>query len=104
MCLQPELERLVANVVPEERQGFWRGGRIYAAYLALHALIESARVSGERLYVAFVDVRRAFPSVRRDILWRELSALGASDDPIIWRELWWSCTQMHRELCGVRRA
>ena len=79
MCLQPELEQLVANVVPEEQQGFWRGGRIYAAYLALHALIEGARISGERLYVAFVDVRRAFPSVRRDILWRKLSALGASD-------------------------
>ena len=30
--------------------------------------------------MAFVDVRRAFPSVLRDILWKKLSAMGASDN------------------------
>ena len=58
---------------------FLEGGRFFAAYMALQAVIERARVAGERLYVAFVHVRRAFPSVRRDLLWRKLNGLGASD-------------------------
>ena len=29
--------------------------------------------------MAYVDVRRAFPSVRRELLWHKLSELGASD-------------------------
>ena len=81
MCLLPKLEELVARVTPIEQQGFLRGGRIYASYMALYALIERARVQGQRLYVAFVDVRKAFPSVRRDLLWRKLKVeLGASDE------------------------
>jgi len=81
MCILPKLEELVARVTPIEQQGFLRGGRIYASYMALYALIERARVHRQRLYVAFVDVRKAFPSVRRDLLWRKLKLeLGASDE------------------------
>ena len=81
MRLLPKLEEVVARVTPIEQQGFLRGGRIYASYMALYALIERARVQGQRLHVAFVDVRKAFPSVRRDLLWRKLKVeLGAPDE------------------------
>ena len=37
------------------------------------------RCLGRPLFVAFVDVRRAFPSVRRELLWHKLHKLGASE-------------------------
>ena len=57
----------------------WGGGCTGASYLALHALVEQARLQRKRLYTAFVDVRRAFPSVRRALLLRKLNEQGASD-------------------------
>ena len=71
MCLLPSLEALAEQRVPIEQQGFARGRRIYGSYLALYAMIERARVNGNRLYVAFVDVKKAFPSVRRDMLFKK---------------------------------
>ena len=85
-CILFELEILCARVLPIEQQGFWKGGRIYAAFLALYAMIEKARAADERLFVAFVDIRKAFPTVRRDLLFEKLSALGAPDSLI--RSLW----------------
>ena len=48
--------------------------------------IRDFRLSKRRLYVCFVDVKRAFPSVRREILLQKLSTHGASDSlvRIIW--------------------
>jgi hypothetical protein len=86
MCLLDSLEDLCRANIPEEQQGFLRGGRIYASFLALYSLIEGARLRGSRLFVAFVDVKKAFPSVRRDILLQKLAALGASDSLV--RAIW----------------
>jgi len=86
MCLVPQLENLCTRVVPEEQQGFLKGRRIYASMLALYALIEAHRHSNEKLYIAFVDVRKAFPTVRRELLYWKLSHMGASDSLV--RALW----------------
>ena len=79
MCLSPELEALCARVVPEEQQGFIKGRCIMAAVLSHYALIESARLNNEKLYVTYVDVKKAFPTVNRDLLFQKLSNVGASD-------------------------
>jgi len=96
-CLLEELETLCAKVVPPEQQGFVKGGRIYASYLALYALIEQARISDERLFVAFVDVKKAFPTVNRNLLFHKLSKLGAPDYLI--RALW----ALYEGACGSVR-
>ncbi len=96
-CLLEELEALCARVVPLEQQGFVKGGRIYASYVALYALIEQARISDERLFVAFVDVRKAFPSVNRNLLFQKLAKLGAPDFLI--RALW----ALYEGACGSVR-
>ena len=80
------LEALCSRVIPEEQQGFLKGGRIFASYLALYSLIENARMRGQRLFVGYVDVKKAFPSVRRDLLFKKLSELGASDSLV--RAVW----------------
>ena len=92
-----KLEELCARVLPIEQQGFLRGRRVYAAHMSLYALIEQARLKGERLFVAFVDVKKAFPSVRRDILFMRLSALGASDALV--RAVW----ALYEGACAVVR-
>ena len=77
--LLPELDELSRHVVPDAQQGFVGGGFIGASYLALHALVEQAQLQQKRLCTAFVDVRRAFPSVHRALLLRKLNEQGASD-------------------------
>jgi len=96
-CLLEWLEELCAKVVPPEQQGFVKGGRIYASFLALYALIELARISDERLFVAFVDVKKAFPTVNRTLLFHKLSKLGAPDFLI--RALW----ALYEGACGSVR-
>ena len=54
------------------QQGFVPGRRIYASYLFLDALIEKSRLSKRRLYMCFVNVKRAFSSVRRETLLQKL--------------------------------
>ena len=61
--LLPELDELKRCVLPDCQQGFIHGGSIGASYLALLPLIEHARLQRKRLYTAFADVRRTFPSV-----------------------------------------
>ena len=56
-----------------------KGRRMVAASLAHYALIESARLNCEKLYVTYVDVAKAFPTVNRDLLFHKLCRLGASD-------------------------
>ena len=86
LTLLPEIEELCARIIPENQQGFVSGGRCYAAILALSAIFECYRLRNERIWVVFVDVRKAFPSANRDVLLRKLSAFGASDSLV--RAVW----------------
>ena len=71
---------------PTNSRVFIKSRKIYASFLALYALIENRRHAKEPLFVAFVDVRKAFPTVKRDILFQKLAALGADDSLI--RAVW----------------
>ena len=84
--LQPQLDNLCSQWVPEEQQGFREGGRIYASFLALFAIMEGCRIRRERMYIVFVDVKKAFPSVSRELLFHKLSQKGAPDSLV--RALW----------------
>jgi len=75
-CCLPELSRVASIVVSPLQQGFMKGRKMWVAYLALYALIESGRCSERTVFVTFIDVKKAFPSVCREILWRELFDLG----------------------------
>ena len=87
MLLNEELETLCENNVPEEQQGFRKGGRIYASFLALYSIVEASRIRKEKLYIAFVDVRKAFPTVCRELLFQKLSQKCGAPDSLV-RALW----------------
>ena len=44
LCLLTEIEELCSRIIPENQQGFIKGGRIYASLLSLYALVEKARL------------------------------------------------------------
>jgi len=84
-CCIPELRRVASRVISPLQQGFLKGRKMWVAYMALYALIENGRCSGRTVFVTFIDVKKAFPSVCREILWRELFNMGV--DPGVLRTL-----------------
>ena len=74
---------------PENQQGFIKGGRIYASLLSLYAIVEAARLQRRKLFVTFVDVRKAFPLARRELLLHIFAQKAASDELV--RATWALC-------------
>jgi len=64
------------DIVGEEQAGF-RAGRCTTDHIfTLLSCIQKQLLRHRKLYVAFIDFRKAFDSVRRDKLWRILNANG----------------------------
>ncbi len=53
-----------------EQSGFMPGKSTVDQILALHVLIERKREFRDKLFAAYVDLRKAFDSVHQDALWR----------------------------------
>lgn len=67
----------VNNILGLEQVGFRKGKSILDHCMVLSHLISKqlARANGQ-LFVAFLDLKGAFDTVVRDILWRKLSHMG----------------------------
>ena len=72
------------DLIPDTQNGFREGARTNNNAFVLRAAIEKARSEGKTLYVAFVDLTNAFPSVDQPTLWRKLSAMGVSGPLVDW--------------------
>lgn len=75
------------NVIPESQNGFCTGFRTNNNPLILRAMSERAAQQGEPLYVAYIDLRNAFPATNRPTLWVKLNALGISGRIIDWLKM-----------------
>jgi hypothetical protein len=75
-CCIPELLRVASCKVSDLQQGFVKGRRMIVAFMALYALIEARRTRKRPLLVTFIDVKKAFPTVCREVLWQRLDMLG----------------------------
>ena len=74
------LKRLVASVseslMPETQCGFRSGRSTVDMIFAARQLMEKTREQHRNLYIAFVDLSKAFDSVDRELLWSVLRRCG----------------------------
>ena len=68
----------VAGVRAEGQFGFRRGRGCQHAGFVLRALIDDSRSAGDKLFVCFVDFRKAYDSVPRHLLWAKLERRGVT--------------------------
>ncbi|GBE82387.1 Ribonuclease H1 [Sparassis crispa] len=72
------------GIIPPSQNGFRANHRTNNNAFILRTAIETARSKGQTLYVAFVDLTNAFPSVDHATLWVKLQQLGASGPLLDW--------------------
>ncbi|KAK4700586.1 hypothetical protein P7C70_g5660, partial [Phenoliferia sp. Uapishka_3] len=66
------------TILPHNQGGFRPGYRTEANILTLDHILDQARRAGKDVYVAFVDLKKAFDTVSRGLLWQKLRLLGCS--------------------------
>ena len=71
-------------VLPDSQNGFREGYRTHNNSFVLRTAIEKARAEGKALYVAFVDLKNAFPSTHLPTLWLKLFRYGVSGPLFDW--------------------
>ena len=72
---------LEKNILSVEQLGFIAGNRTSDAHLILHNLVQSyCHKRGRNIYSCFVDFRKAFDSIPRDILFLKLRKMGINGE------------------------
>ncbi|KAJ7077517.1 hypothetical protein B0H15DRAFT_789627, partial [Mycena belliarum] len=66
------------GVVPVTQNGFQDNLRTNDNVFVLQCLIDKAESLGKPLYVAYLDLKNAFPGTDRSTLWVQLAAMGIS--------------------------
>ncbi|KIY71942.1 hypothetical protein CYLTODRAFT_331787, partial [Cylindrobasidium torrendii FP15055 ss-10] len=66
------------GLVPESQNGFRRGMRTHNCSFVLRTAIDAATADGKRVFVAFVDLKDAFPSTNIATLWTKMYRAGAA--------------------------
>jgi len=67
------------NLLHDEQNGFRKNRCCQDQISTLYFIIENRRLSKEDTFACFVDFKKAFDSVPRDILWKKLSKIGVNN-------------------------
>ena len=67
----------------------------------LHTLIERAHADTQPLYVCYVDLKKAYDTIPRDLLWHKLQRIGVHGDFL--RAVQALYAEVPRGYQGVRR-
>ena len=76
-----------SSIIPDEQSSFRKGHRPINNVFALHTLIDKARHLRRPLYVVYLDLSNAYPSVDQPSLWTKLADSGAQGPMIDWLRL-----------------
>ena len=71
--IQQRLQQVVEEVVPDSQCGFRKERGCIDMIFCARQLIEKAREHNTRIYMLFVDLRKAYDSVPKEALWRVLT-------------------------------
>lgn len=72
------------GTISDWQNGFRRGYHTNNNAFILRTAIEKSREDGATLYVAFLDLANAFPSINMHILWAQLHKLGVGGPLFDW--------------------
>jgi len=64
------------DIIVEEQSGFRKGYTTVDNIFVLHEMIENYLNRNKKLYMAFIDFKKAFDSVNRQVLWKILDYYG----------------------------
>ena len=74
------LTYVVDTVVPESQCGFHRARSATDMIFVARLLQEKCREQHRDLFIAFIDLTKAFDTVNRDLLWQVLGKFGCPPD------------------------
>jgi hypothetical protein len=77
--LYQRIETKVESQLHEAQCGFRKGRGCVDQIFNLKECISLARQKGKSLYMCFVDLRKAYDSVNRDLLWKAMREYGVSE-------------------------
>jgi len=64
------------KIIAEEQAGFRKGYSTIDNVFVLHSIIQKYLIRHKKLYVAFIDYKKAFDTINRNVLWSILIKLG----------------------------
>ncbi len=70
------VEHISEAVLPETQCGFRKSRSTTDMVFVLRQLMEKSREQNKDLYVAFIDLSKAFDTINRELLWKNFSKLG----------------------------
>ena len=75
-CIRNRILPFVSDQIPQQQRGFIDGGSCAQALLALLTAAQRETREFGHLFACFIDIRKAFPRVRREILFMKMARLG----------------------------
>ena len=64
------------DMLCDEQNGFRKGRSCEEHILALHSIANTRKLAKQSTYVSFIDLRKAFDTVDRTLLWHKLERIG----------------------------
>src|SRR3978361_562280 len=77
--LEGRLRKTLNRQLEESQRGFGKGRSTRDHIFTLKQIIEKKQLQGTNLYMAFVDIHKAFDSVPRRKIWKRLKKRGISE-------------------------
>ena len=74
--LKERLEVVADRILPESQCGFRKGRGCIDMIFVARQLIEKVKEHNEALYILFVDLKKAYNSIPRQLLWKVLEKCG----------------------------
>ena len=77
--IQGRLQKLAEDELPESQCGFRKGRGCMDMVFSVRQLVEKSWEHKEKLFITFVDLKKAYDSVPREAMWTVLRKLGVLD-------------------------